>query len=134
MNFWIFFFNWNSLHPRLSSHSEAWNYKKNKHKKVKSYRKFFLERTYSLVKRCLLILDLKPHRSFNCRFFLNRFPVYLNSFVFLFLVTSCLVVAVQPCIKKDHRSKETIYLALLYLKQSYPTQNNLFRITLPYLQ
>ena len=29
-------------------------------------------------------------------FFLNRFPVCLNLFVFLFLVTPCLVVAVQP--------------------------------------
>ena len=36
--------------------------------------------------------------SFNCRFFLNRFPVCLNLFMFLFLVTPCLVVAFQPCL------------------------------------
>ena len=34
-----FFFNWYSLHARLSSHYEAWSYKKRKHKKVKAYRK-----------------------------------------------------------------------------------------------
>ena len=33
------FFNWYSLHARLSSHYEAWSYKKRKHKKVKAYRK-----------------------------------------------------------------------------------------------
>ena len=32
-------------------------------------------------------------------FFLNRFPVCLNLFLFLFLVTPCLVVAVQPCME-----------------------------------
>ena len=32
-------------------------------------------------------------------FFLNRFPVCFNLFVFLFLVTSCLVVAAQPCME-----------------------------------
>ena len=36
--------------------------------------------------------------GFKCRFFLNRFPVCLNLFVLLFLVTPCLVVAVQPCL------------------------------------
>ena len=36
--------------------------------------------------------------SFNCRFFLNRFPVCLNLFVFLVLVTPCLV-AVQSCME-----------------------------------
>ena len=35
--------------------------------------------------------------SFNCRFFLNRFPVSRNPFCASFLVTSCLIVAVQPC-------------------------------------
>ena len=34
-----FFFNWDSLHARLSSHYKAWSYKKKKHKKIKSYRK-----------------------------------------------------------------------------------------------
>ena len=37
--------------------------------------------------------------SFNCRFFLNRFPVFFNYFVLLFLVTPCLIVAVQPCME-----------------------------------
>ena len=39
------------------------------------------------------------NRHFNCRFFLNRFLVCCNIFVLLFLVTSCLVVAVQPCME-----------------------------------
>ena len=34
-----FFFNWDSLHARLSSHYKAWSYKKKKDKKIKSYRK-----------------------------------------------------------------------------------------------
>ena len=33
------FFNWDSLHARLSSHHEAWSYKKKKCKKIKAYRK-----------------------------------------------------------------------------------------------
>ena len=33
----------------------------------------------------------------NCRFFLNRFPIYFNLLVLLSLVTPCLAVAVQPC-------------------------------------
>ena len=37
--------------------------------------------------------------SFNCRFFLNKFPLCFNLFVLLFLVTPCLVVAVQPCME-----------------------------------
>ena len=32
-------------------------------------------------------------------FFLNRFPACFDLFVLLFLVTSCLVVAVQPCME-----------------------------------
>ena len=35
----------------------------------------------------------------NCRFFLNGFAVCFNLFVLLFLVTPCLVVAVQPCME-----------------------------------
>ena len=35
----LVFFNWNSPCARLNSHYEAWNYKKNKHKNVKAYRK-----------------------------------------------------------------------------------------------
>ena len=34
-NFFLFFFNWYSLHARLSSHYKTWSYKKEKHKKVK---------------------------------------------------------------------------------------------------
>ena len=34
-----------------------------------------------------------------CRFFVNRFSVCFNIFVLTFLVTSCLVVAVQPCME-----------------------------------
>ena len=33
------FFNWDSLLAKLYSHYEAWSYKKNKHKKIKSYKK-----------------------------------------------------------------------------------------------
>ena len=33
----------------------------------------------------------------NCRIFLSRFPVCFIFYVLLFLVTSCLLVAVQPC-------------------------------------
>ena len=39
------------------------------------------------------------NRSFNCRIFLNRFPVCSNLFMLLFLATPCLVVAVQPCME-----------------------------------
>ena len=35
----IFFLNWDSLHPRLNSHYEAWSYKEKKHKKITAYRK-----------------------------------------------------------------------------------------------
>ena len=38
-------------------------------------------------------------RCINCRFFLNRFPLCFNLFVLLFLVTVCLVVAIQPCME-----------------------------------
>ena len=37
--------------------------------------------------------------SFNCRFFLDRFPVRYNLFVLLFLVTPFLIVGVQPCLE-----------------------------------
>ena len=43
----LIFFNWDSLHAGLNSYYEAWNYKKKKHKKIKVYRKSFLERSYS---------------------------------------------------------------------------------------
>ena len=59
--FFLFFINWDSLHVRLNSHYEAWSYKKKKHKKVKAYRKSVWKEP--TVKRCLLILDLKPLKS-----------------------------------------------------------------------
>ena len=54
-------FNWYSLYARLNSHYEAWSYKKKKHKKIKLYRKSVSKEP--TVTRCLLILDLKPLRS-----------------------------------------------------------------------
>ena len=51
----IFFFNWESFHARLNSPYEAWSYKKKKQRKS-----IYKEPT---VKRCLLVLDLKPFRS-----------------------------------------------------------------------
>ena len=36
---WLFFFNWDWLHPRLNNHFEARIYKKNKYKKIIAYRK-----------------------------------------------------------------------------------------------
>ena len=55
------------------------------------------------------------------RFFLNRFPVCFNLFVLLFLVTSCLVVAVQPCMEwisiKKSSNKYTarcLFVSFLY--------------------
>ena len=57
------FFNWDTLHARLSSHCKAWSYKKKKKKKeeIKAYRKSLLQEP--TVNRCLLILDLQPYRS-----------------------------------------------------------------------
>ena len=55
------FFYWNSFHARLNSHYKAWSYKKKKHKKTKAHRKSVQKE--ATVKRCLLILDLKPFRS-----------------------------------------------------------------------
>ena len=59
--FSTFCFNCDSLHARLNSHYEAWSYKKKKHKKITAYRKSVQKE--STVKRCLIILDLKPLRS-----------------------------------------------------------------------
>ena len=60
--FLIFFFNWDSPHARLNSHYEAWSYKKRSTKRITGYRKsVYKEPT---VKRCLLILKLKPLRSY----------------------------------------------------------------------
>ena len=57
----LFFCNWDLLHARLNSHYEAWSYKKKKYRKIKTYRKYILKEP--TVKRCVLILDLKPFRS-----------------------------------------------------------------------
>ena len=54
--------NWDSLYARLNSHCESWGYKKKKHKKVKAYKKSVQKELE--FKRCLLILDLKPLRSY----------------------------------------------------------------------
>ena len=53
--------NWDSLHARLSSHYEAWSYKKKKHNKITGYRKSVYKKP--TVKKCPLILDIKPLRS-----------------------------------------------------------------------
>ena len=45
--FFLFFFNWDSLHARLNSHYEAWSYKKRSRKKDYRIQKICLERTYS---------------------------------------------------------------------------------------
>ena len=57
----VFLINWDSCHARLKSHYDAWSYKKKKHKKIIAYRKSVQKEP--AVKRCLLILDLKPLRS-----------------------------------------------------------------------
>ena len=40
------FCNWDSLHARLNSHYKAWKYKKKKHKKIKTYRKWLVHFYY----------------------------------------------------------------------------------------
>ena len=40
--------------------------------------------------------ESRINTAFNCRFFLNRFPVCFHLFGLLFLVAPCLVVAIQP--------------------------------------
>ena len=60
--FYLFiFFDWDSLYARLNSHYEAWSYKNGSTKKITGYRKSVQKEP--TVKRCLLILDLKPLRS-----------------------------------------------------------------------
>ena len=55
------YFTWDSFHARLKGQFKAWSYKKKKHKKIKAYRKSLQKEP--TVKRCLLILDLNPFRS-----------------------------------------------------------------------
>ena len=45
-------------------------------------------------------IECFPLTYVTFRFFLNRFPVCLNIFVLLFLVTLCLIVAVLPCMER----------------------------------
>ena len=59
--FFFFFFDWDSLQTRLNSHYEAWSYKKRRRQKNTRYRKSIQKEP--TVKRCLLILNLKPLRS-----------------------------------------------------------------------
>ena len=56
------FFNWDSLHVRLNSRSEAWIYKQKNYKKMKSYRKS-VWKGHTQIKKCLLILDHLDQRS-----------------------------------------------------------------------
>ena len=65
-------FNWDSLHARLSSHCKEWSCKKMNHKKIKAYRKHVQKET--IVKRSLLILDLKLFRSQVNRKYSQRVP------------------------------------------------------------
>ena len=65
-NMWClsnFFYNWDSLHARLNSHYEAWNYEKKKYKKIKVYRNLSKTNVYlkvsvnSRLKKHLKIID-----------------------------------------------------------------------------
>ena len=65
-------------------------------------------------------------------FFINRFPVCLNLFVFRFLVTTCLVVAVQPCMewipikkKKSNIANSMMVFTFSFADQKYPFWANL---------
>ena len=62
----------------------------------------------------------------NCRFFLKRFPVCFNLFVLLFLVTPCLVVAVQLCMEWISffliKKKQLSYEVKLKLRQFFKIQ------------
>ena len=62
LNLGDFFFFWDSFHAKLNSHCEAWGYKKKKHKKIGAHRKSAQKEP--TVKRRLLILELKPLRSY----------------------------------------------------------------------
>ena len=55
------FFNWDSLHVGLNRHCEAWSCEKKKHKRLMHTANVKKEST---VKRGLLILDLKPFKSY----------------------------------------------------------------------
>ena len=63
--------------------------------------------------------NFNRHLFFNHRFFLNRFPVCFNVFVLLFLVTLCLIVAVQPCMEWIPIKKKSIYFTFYLFAASY---------------
>ena len=52
---------WSRASTIHSWNSTEWSYKKKKHKKITAYSKYVLKEP--TVKRCLLILDIKPLRS-----------------------------------------------------------------------
>ena len=52
----------------------------------------------------------------NCRFLLKRFPVCVNLFVLLFLVTPYLVVAVEPCMEWITIKKKTSVIECFNVK------------------
>ena len=62
----------------------------------------------------LLFSVIDAGSPFNYRFFLNKFPACFNLFVFCFLVTPCLVVAVQPCIEwiQIRKKKQVVGIAI----------------------
>ena len=58
-----------------------------------------------------MALSLELTNTYNCRFFVKRFPVCFNIFVLLFLVTPCLVVALQLWIESNpiKKSVKTVF-------------------------
>ena len=54
------FFNWDSIDARLNSHYEAWSYKKKAQKRLQDTENIYRKNLYTVKKRCVLILDLKP--------------------------------------------------------------------------
>ena len=58
--------------------------------------------------------------------FLNGFPVFFNLYVLLFLVTECLVVAIQPYAEWIAIIKKYIFSVLQKLRKSLHFENPLF--------
>ena len=57
----------------------------------------------------LSVFKFRINRHLLTVFFLNRFPACFNLFLLPFLVTSCLVVAVQPCMESIPIKKKIIF-------------------------
>ena len=74
----------------------------------------------SLSIECFPLTYLNGWTPFNCRLFLNIFPVCFNLFVLFFIVTSCLVVAFKPCME-------------LFISNIYIYENVYSLIQLPFL-